>query len=608
MAGENLSADDPYEVLGLSRGASEAEAKQRARELLDKYDGDHQARTAINEAFEAFKEQPGPEKINGKMVVPLLISATPDTVEVNEDVTIRATNHADDPVSGAGIKKKASGKRLGKTDNTGEEIIPFRNPGTYTVVVNKQSHPEPDHEYKEGEVEVEVERQRESLSIDVRSSRLEVDETFDVRVVDSNGNPQGDVTVTTDAGSSESTTADGIATLTATRAGTLSLEASKAPTSSKQFTDAKTTVSVAKRQVNLEFSQAPSRLSVDDEGTFKVTDADTGAPVRGVTVSVGSTERKTEKNGVAVLPFAGVVPGTQTVTASKGDAGGRTYSDVHTNIEVKKRIKNLEIRPVDSPVIVGDPVEFKITADGSPVDGATVRSFGGGVDETDSNGIAQLTFDSFGKTNVAASKSNTKQTEYGDGKCSVDVERTTERLQIAEYESADDGPDIEAGDDVNVKVVTVAGGPVEDVVVKAEDGSSTQTDAAGKATVSFGGDGSKQLTVSKSPDKRASYKSHSERVDVKQRTKELYLESINASRSVSAGESVTFQVVDELGNELSDTTVYVKDNRDQRKETNADGKVTFKFDVDRPQFIEIYARPDNEQFDRYDSETLRVTP
>jgi len=56
MAGEDLRANDPYEVLGLPRAATKRKAQEQARDLLDKYDDDHDARETINEAFEAINE------------------------------------------------------------------------------------------------------------------------------------------------------------------------------------------------------------------------------------------------------------------------------------------------------------------------------------------------------------------------------------------------------------------------------------------------------------------------------------------------------------------------------------------------------------------------
>jgi uncharacterized membrane protein len=607
MAGEDLNANDPYDVLGLSRGATEDEVENRARSLLDKYSDDHDARTAINEAFEEIQKRPSPVEVGDTTVVPLLVSATPDTVSIREEVTVRVTDHTDDGVAGVGLQRPEEGdKRIGKTDDDGTEVLQFNSPDTVTIVASKNQHPDPDHEYKDGEVEVEVERKSESLSFAACPDAVEVDEEFAVRVVDSNGNPQRDVTVTTDAGSSTSTDGNGEATLTADRVGGLTVEASKPPTSTKEFADAEATVSVKQRQVDLRFDQSPTRLSVDARGTFKVTDGD-GSPVRGVNVSVGSAGGTTDGDGEVTLSFGDITPGTRTVTASKGDTGGLTFTDARTEVEVTKRTSDLEIRPLDSPV-VGESVRFEVTADGGSVQYATVRSFDGDVAETDGDGVARLTFDSFGKTTVVASKSDTEQTVYGQGSCSVDVERTTEQLRISEYDSTEDGRDIEAGDDVVAKVISVGGGPVEGATVEAEDGTSAETDGDGRATVTFNGQGRKRLTASKPADERASYESHTEHVNVKQRTKELFLESVNAPRSVSAGDPVTFRVVDELGNTLADTTVYAKDERDQRKETDGNGEVTFEFDVDRPQFIEVYARPDNDQFDRYDSETIRVTP
>ncbi|RLM72979.1 hypothetical protein [Halorubrum sp. Atlit-26R] len=606
MAGEDLNANDPYDVLGLSRGATEDEVENRARSLLDKYSDDHDARTAINEAFEEIQKRPSPVEVGDTTVVPLLVSATPDTVSVGGEVTFRVTDHTDDGVAGVGLQRAGDGRRMAKTDDDGTESIRFKDVGTVEIVAKKKQHPDPDHEYKKGEAEVEVERQSESLSFAACPDAVEVGEEFAVRVVDSNGNPQGDVTVTTDAGSSTSTDGNGEATLTADRVGGLTVEASKPPSSAKEFSDAEATVSVKQRQVDLRFDQSPTRLSVDARGTFKVIDEDR-SPVRGVTVSVGSAGGTTDDDGEVTLSFGDVTPGTRTVTASKGDTGGLTFTDARTEVEVTKRTSDLDIRVLDTPV-VGDSVRFEVTAGGDGVQHATVRSFDGDVAETDGDGVARLTFSSFGKTTVVASKSDTEQTVFGQGSCSVDVERTTEQLRISEYDSTEDGRDIEAGDDVVAKVISVGGGPVEGATVEAEDGTSAETDDDGRATVTFNGQGQKRLKTSKPPDERASYESHTEYVNVKQRTKELFLESVNAPRSVSAGDPVTFRVVDELGNELANTTVYAKDERDQRKETDGNGEVTFEFDVDNPQFIEVYARPDNDQFDRYDSETIRVTP
>ena len=606
MAGEDLNANDPYDVLGLSRGATEDEVENRARSLLDKYSDDHDARTAINEAFEEIQKRPSPVEVGDTTVVPLLVSATPDTISVGGEVTVRVTDHTDDGVPGVGLQRDGDGRRIGKTDDDGTESVRFNDADSFTIVASKNQHPDPDHEYKNGEVDVDVERQSGSLSFAACPDAVEVGEEFAVRVVDSNGNPQGDVTVTTDAGSSTSTDGNGEATLTADRVGGLTVEASKPPTSAKEFSDAEATVSVKQRQVDLRFDQSPTRLSVDARGTFKVINED-GSPVRGVTVSVGSAGGTTDDDGEVTLSFGDVTPGTRTVTASKGDTGGLTFTDARTEVEVTKRTSDLDIRVLDTPV-VGDSVRFEVTAGGDGVQHATVRSFDGDVAETDGDGVARLRFSSFGKTTVVASKSDTEQTVFGQGSCSVEVERITEQLRISEYDSTEDGRDIEAGDDVVAKVISVGGGPVEGATVEAEDGTSAETDDDGRATVTFNGQGRKRLKTSKPPDERASYESHTEYVNVKQRTKELFLESVNAPRSVSAGDPVTFRVVDELGNELANTTVYAKDERDQRKETDGNGEVTFEFDVDNPQFIEVYARPDNDQFDRYDSETIRVTP
>ncbi|WP_096394963.1 J domain-containing protein [Halorubrum trapanicum] len=152
----DLDADDPYDVLGLSKDATDDEVDQRARSLLGDYSDDHAARTAINEAYEDIQQRPSPLKVGDTTVVPLVVSATPDTISVGEEVTVRVTDHTDEGVPGVILRRAEDGYRMGKTGDDGTETVRFNDRGLFTLVASKIQHPDPDHEYKDGEVEITV--------------------------------------------------------------------------------------------------------------------------------------------------------------------------------------------------------------------------------------------------------------------------------------------------------------------------------------------------------------------------------------------------------------------------------------------------------------------
>lgn len=152
----DLDADDPYDVLGLSKDATEDEVKQRARTLLDEYSDDHAARMALNAAFEEIQQRPSPIEVGGTTVVPLLVSVTPNTITAGEEVTVRVTDHTDEGVSDAVLSLADNSLRIGRTDDEGIETVRFNDAGIYTVVARKIRHPDPDHQYKDGEVELSV--------------------------------------------------------------------------------------------------------------------------------------------------------------------------------------------------------------------------------------------------------------------------------------------------------------------------------------------------------------------------------------------------------------------------------------------------------------------
>jgi predicted RNA-binding protein with RPS1 domain len=152
----DLDADDPYDVLGLSKDATDGEAENRVRRLLDEHSDDHAARTAINEAYEDIQQRPSPIKVSDTTVVPLVVSATTDTISVGEKVTVRVTDHTDEGVPGVILRRAEDGYRMGKTGDDGTETVRFNDRGLFTLVASKIQHPDPDREYKDGEVEVSV--------------------------------------------------------------------------------------------------------------------------------------------------------------------------------------------------------------------------------------------------------------------------------------------------------------------------------------------------------------------------------------------------------------------------------------------------------------------
>jgi pterin-4a-carbinolamine dehydratase len=152
----DLDADDPYDVLGLSRDATDGEAEDRARHLLDEYSDDHDARTALNAAFEEIQRRPSPVEVGDTTVVPLIVSATPDTISAGEEVTVRVTDHTGEGISGVDLQQAKNHRLVGKTDDDGAGTVRFFDPGTHTVIASKNPHPDTDHEYKDGEVEITV--------------------------------------------------------------------------------------------------------------------------------------------------------------------------------------------------------------------------------------------------------------------------------------------------------------------------------------------------------------------------------------------------------------------------------------------------------------------
>ncbi|OKY77370.1 MAG: Lipoprotein NosD family containing CASH domain [Candidatus Methanohalarchaeum thermophilum] len=173
-----------------------------------------------------------------------------------------------------------------------------------------------------------------------------------------------------------------------------------------------------------------SSITIEETATYTLTDED-GEPITGVTVTAGDKTATTNSDGE--VQFTYTEAGDVTVTAEKE---GYKQATMTTTVEKQTETKdlNLTVETAEGDRKVDNAITFKVTADGEPVEDATI-SAGEQTATTGSDGTASLTFDNPDDYTVTATKEDetteTTITTYNSDSTTITVQKTPGFTTIA---------------------------------------------------------------------------------------------------------------------------------------------------------------------------------
>lgn len=610
MPQPDFTADDPFEVLGVNPPASKADLRERAQDLVKAHPGQKDTIIGAFQSIDNFAsgdsddDNSERETVGGTTIIPLQAKPAEGTVESREDVTVTVTNDQYEKIENASLRRVEEGKsnaNVGLTDENGEIDIHELNAGTYSYLVTKD-HPDPDKEYKEAAFDLTVEPKSRSLRFVECPDKATVGDTISVEVHDENGTVSNCIVGTKNGSQSASTDASGRADIAVNRHGTVTLTASKGQTSTIQWSDATTDIQVYQKQVDLQLTQVPSKVSVGDTAKVRVTDGSSG--VRGVDVSHAKDSALTNGNGYATLSFEHLSVGTDvTISATKQDQGGETFDGDTATVTVTKKSLGLDIACLTRSVTVGEPTTFEVTnTRGNPVEDAYVDGVGTDGDYTNGDGEVSVVFDATGRKRVQVSKSNSGKFDYGTDDVFVDVSPRTVRLSIDSIDR-----DVEAYEDVSVVVHGKDDDPESDVKVIPENGTTGRTDVYGKATIRFQDHGKQRVRVEKGDTDDTEFVADRTEVAVAEPTKEL---QITDAPNTKVSDPVRIKVVNQRGQGVGDITVRVNASGVAKEtKTGPNGLAEFDLsDVTPPEYVDVFATDYSGEHEVHDRTSLKILP
>jgi hypothetical protein len=539
MSQLDLDADDPFEVLGVSRTKPLHEIQERTQELVTQYDADD-AIAAIGDAFDEIRNGPHVTVTDGTRIEPLIVEVEKDTVSVNQSVSVTVTDITHSAVEDAELKVNGEWKE--HTGPNGGGTVQLSDPGQCKIIARRNAS-ENNREYRNGEAEVTVEKLHETLSFDECPDTASIGKEIQVRIVDSNQNGVQDAQVTgSHIETDGSTGADGWITVSPTAVGpSVELHAEKENTSNRKYSSASYHIDVAEREIALKFADPASEVTYNKSTEFRIIDED-GTGVSGATLSTSAETTTTDTEGYGTLQFDDVTLGTMTVEADKDGGDGVRFEPVTTDITVTAKSIQLDIELLHESVTADESATFAVTdEDGIPVESAYVSGTDGGNDRTDATGRAQIRFDKSGQKTVSASKHDRRDVrEYEGDNIEVTVERQSKQLEFYQIPS-----NITVGETVTVGVRCLDDQPQSSAKVNAEDGTRGQTGDDGTAYIRFAEAGTKELSVTKPPTDTTQYSSATKMVTIERKERDLKFS--RCPDTAVAGEKIEFCVEDERG-------------------------------------------------------------
>lgn len=588
-------ANDPYEVLGVTKSTPLDEIKEKVIDLLDKTDNDTEIK-AFNEAWKEIKKGPSRQRVKGTLLIDLVVEVQETNIQVGDEITIFVEDDRGVPVDDASLK--LGDKRKGRTTN-GKGTARVDTAGEHTITAEKR-HPEKDKHYRDATTKIEADRRETHLRFAHCPDVATVGDEIDVQVTNGDMNGQGGVSVKTPNHVSNPTDTDGWTSVKVTKpGGGVTIKATKKKGRSTKYIPASTSIEVRERTVQMEFDNVPNSVSVGDTVSIRVVDS-SGTSLRGVTVSNATDSETTDDSGIAELSFAGVSPGQMPIKASKRSRGGVAYEEVSRKIDVKKPSLTLELQVITDSPKVGEPARFLVRdSEGNRVEGALVSGADADNDLTDAHGEATLVFTSAGRKTVTVSRTDQSDKCYSNSTEIIEIGRKEKSLEIVSFDR-----NLEVGEEMAVKVTDENDVSIAGVEVKGKDGTIDTTGRSGQATIEFEDDGRKRLSATKQPDEKAEYEPDSVVVDVDERTKSVNIQEY--PKEVAHDEEIKIRVVDEMGSPVADAQIIVRDQSDQRLVTDSDGWAAVVPDVDSTGFVTVVTRTDRDQFQGYDQINVRV--
>jgi uncharacterized GH25 family protein len=590
----DLSADDPFEVLGADRTTPLHVIRERATELFGQFDTDD-AITTLSEAYEAIADGPHVKRVGDTTIEPLVVDSEASSPTVGETVLVTVTDIDGRPVEDATVE--LDGSSVGVTDEDGKLSVQLSTAGEHSLSATKR-HPEDGHEFRSGTTRVEVEQRRISLSFFACPASTTAGDGFELGIEGEDG-PLGGVTILSPAGDFV-TGQDGTAELTLSRPGQVTLLAKKESTANRTYESVSRTLTVRPREVSLHFSGVPSSVVAGATHEVTVVDSD-GDAVPDVEISLPDTTVLTDEQGAATVYFDDALPDTVTLEASKPETDKTVFTgdtvEVAVNRSQSSTERALSISADTDRATVGEQVTYEVTDEtGHPVESVYVSGTDGNSDMTDSDGRATITFESPGTKSVSASPTDGgSHGEYAPAGHEIDVARRTVSLALGGLPSA-----TAVGESVELTVRFDAGEPVADATVAVDDTTQATTDDAGHAELSFDQPGQRTVRASKESSAKAAYDQTAEDIDVYANR----LEFDTCPDVATVGEAAQVRLVDADGNPVSGVVVSTPNQGSER--TADDGTADIVFETTGVKHIKADV-PDAEAYEYSKAiETVRV--
>lgn len=467
-----------------------------------------------------------------KQSIELNIDVLTDSTEVNTPISFKVKTDDGIPVDAATIHHRLLSD---ETNSHGQGALEFDSIGSKTVIVNKPDTPT--KTFRGDRTEISVSRQEVTLNLSAPSNRIDVYQPIEFKITSADGTPVYGVNLTGDDTDSDTTDNSGKAELMFTETGEKEVTATKPMTSTVEFVDGKTTVTVAKRQVDLSVGTIPDQCTTGDTISVEILGAD-ATPENDVVVRppAGRSDT-TEQNGIAKPEIRAV--GETNLTANKRNTDYVQYKGAETTIEVEKQDVHIEFEECPTESTVGNREHFKIVnSESKGVKNVQIEV--ADVEATTSakgSAVLELPAKAVGTTKAIASKKDTDRSAF---------DRATERISVKEREvdlQFSVAPDeTTVGENTRVQVTNSENKSMEGVAIIA-GGKRVETGSNGYATLIFTPSdlGKTPIKARKKGPKGIVY--HSAHSDIQVKKQQVELQIQLQSKAVEIYKPVKFEII-----------------------------------------------------------------